>query len=654
MFLGRYQRADARLNMSAFDNAFAEDAFDVGCTAGAFDANAFDGVAFDGCGSSNFGERYALALPIKVVASDVRVFNSSIGRVFWSVFVVVGGADVSHRLSGELKIAAAEDGARAAWLELSPLTPGQLDAFDSAPVTIDVTISGAGYLATRRRFSGVVRRVEFDAAQRLARLECRDRYQETIRAAGSAAAVQSLLGGLATISDKVAAWDDGTPDPVGYFRMLLGTVPGATYIDGSGQWRVVKWDIGSPSVSYGDTDVFSDGLSLIRPTREDMPASVVATLTHEYYRLHNAELVLNWSGPAYVNYVTRGIPHTSKAMVVDALAGLGDWSVRGEPVLVSPTPGGHPVWANGQTVYYLGNYQTAEGLIDEMQATVYRRWYQQVIRRYTVTVDVGGKSDRDESINHQIKSQFDADGWESGRRSEPSLGIYSKNPPPGSEDEEAPTGYEALSAPWPPVNSAIDHFGDLTSSEVVAAVRAVVAEAARVVAAGRRQQQLLVERPVDLRVEIGTAAEVDAYGVSGVGQAVEYEEVFDFASGQCVGVYAFACPGGNDAETGFDAIVTIPAPSVVHNPSAPGLGNWIGGDDSTPDAWIPPATIAGYLCNTLPTSSHYDASAPHYETQFRIILPEISAVHRDPVTEIVNVDADIRVAGIGVEVSFEG
>jgi hypothetical protein len=644
--------------MSAFDNAFAEDAFDVGCTAGAFDG-AFDDDAFDGCGVGSAGERYAVLLPIKVVSSDVRVFDSSIGRVLWSVIAVVGGVDVSHQLSGELKIAAVEDGARAAWLELSPLTPGQFEALDSAPITIDVTVNGGGYLATRRRFTGVVRRVEFDAAHRVARLECRDRYQETIRAAGSASAVQALLGGLPTISDKVVAWDDATPDPVGYFRGLLGTVAGATYIDGSGQWRVVKWDIGAPAISYGTTDVFSDGLSLIRPTREDMPASVVATLTHEYYRLHNAELGLSWEGPAYVNYVTRGIPHASKAMVVDALAGLGDWVVRGEPVLVSPTPGNYPVWANGQTAFYTVRHDLAPSQIDELQATVYRRWYQQVTRRYTVTVEVGGSSDRDESINRQIKSQFDADGWESGRRSEPSLGIYSKNPPIGSEDEEVPTGYEALSAPWPPANATVDHFGDLAAPDVIAAVRFVIAEAARLVAAGRRQQRLRVERPVDLRVEIGGVGGIDAYGLSGIGQAVEYEEFFDFVGGLCVGTYVFSCPAGNGDETGADAVVAIPAPAVAHALAAPGLGNWIGGDSNTPRGWIPPDTIAGYLCNTLSDperlleSSFYDPDAPHYETQFRIVLPEISAAHRDPVTETVPVAADIHVAGAGVSVSFE-
>ena len=596
--------------------------------------------------------RYQAALPLAVSVADARVFDSSVGKITWSARVVVGGVDISSRLDGSLRIEAVEDAARIASFSLIPISNAQLAALAGAVVSIDITVTGGGYSATRRRFTGVVESVKFSAADRVAELACRDGYQDRIRAAGGEATARALLGGLETVSPKIVAWNSDEPDPSGYFAAVLDTVPGATFIDGSGSWRVVSWDIGTPARTYTANDMFDPGPVVETAQRAELPRAVVATLKHRFPRLHNVELSLSWQEPEREHYVLRGIMSPMKSMVTQALENLGDWIVKGNPVLASPEPGVYPVWDGAQTTYYIVSHETAPLLIRTMTATIYRRWYQEVERSYQVTVNLGGLSGRDESVARSIRSDFDSAGWESGRKSEPSLGIYAANPPPGAEDDPEPTGYEALQAPWPPANGAIDHFADLSAADVQLACRHVIAEATRKAAMWRRRQRVSFDRPADLRLEIGELAGFSAYGVVGKGQVAAWSESYDLDSGACVGQYTLAVPDGSGAATGFSAAVTIPTPSVTHSLSAPVLDNWIGADSNTPSAALNPDSLTGFLCNTLPTSDFYDADKPTYEVQFRIVLPEIAAVVRDPANELVAIDAAINLAGSGLTITF--
>jgi len=361
---------------------------------------------------------------------------------------------------------------------------------------------------------------------------------------------------------------------------------------------------------------------------------------------------LSWEEPERVNYITRGIFAPQKSMVAQALENLGDWIVKGNPSLASPLPGNYAISVGGDTIFYIVSFEAAPFLIRTMNATVYRRWYQDIERNYQVTVELGGFSGRDESIRRSIRSTFNASGWESGRRSEPSLGIYTDNAPPGSEDDPEPTGYEALAAPWPPSNSSMDHLADMTAGDVQLACNHVVAEATKTAAKWRRRQRVSFERPADLRLEIGEVAGFSAYGVSGKGQVSAWAESYDIDTGSCVGAYTFAAPSGTGTGTGFTSSITLPSVAVPHALATPTLSNHIGADSSTYDGWVNPDSLTGYLCNTLPTSGFYDDTAPVYETQFRIVLPEVPASVRDPAVESVEIEAEINLADSGLAITF--
>lgn len=598
------------------------------------------------------GEIQQAAAPLQVSVCDALVFDSSLGKIYWAATVMVGALDVSSQLSDEMRIEADEDSARLASFWVTPANAAELAGYDSALVTIDITIFSGTAAAQVRRFTGRVEKTVFDPVSRKAKLTCRDGRQERIRACGSADQVHALLGGLAAPCAKIVAWSDSKPDPVGYFDALLATLPGSTFIDASGLWRVVRWDILAPAASFGANDIF-DEMTVEQPARADVPSAIFAKLTHRFPRLHCAEVALNWTAPDRSEYVVKGIPTCTKAMVSETLNGASDWVVKGEIVMASPIPGSYPVIVGGDTVYYNVSYESAAFTCQTAAATLYRRWYQEVEVAYSVSIAMGGLSDRDESIADAIATTFDASGWESPASTAASLGIYSANAPDGSGDTEPPTGYEALPAPYPPTNSAVDHMGDVSSDVLNAAVTHVVAKAVRLAAAGKRNRRLRFSRPADPRWEIGTPLAAAAYGVSGSGQLTGFVDTYDFSSGACVTEMVLACPDGSGADISYTASATPPDNDVGHALLAPPLLNHIGADLSTPD-WMDPNQLAGFLCNTLPTADSYDASAPAFETQFRMVMPEISAAVRDPLYLDAAIDATVMLPGGDLSISFGG
>lgn len=576
------------------------------------------------------------------------VFNSALGYLSWSATVVIGGTDVSARLTGALQISGAEDAARLASFSVIPDSAAQLADFDSAVVTIDITLYRPAQQATFRRFTGRVEAVEFQPGTRTARLTCRDGYQERPLACASAAEVEALFGGLADPCPAILAWNDTTPDPAAYFYGLLETLPGAVCLDSGGAWRVAPWSIGTPLASFAAGDVFTDSLTLTRPSRADVPSAIEATLTHRYPRLHSAEVTLTWSAVTYDRHVIDGLPPPPKAMIVQAIEGLSGWLVKGEANIVQPTPGVYPIITNGTTVYYGIPDEVAEILAASLNATLVKRWYQEVDATYTVSIPMGGLSERESAISAALQTTFDGGSWETAPSSQPTTGLYQANAPVVTTP---PTGYEGLRPPHPPGNAALDYWGDITQSDLDQAARHITARALRRAAAGKRKQTIRFDRPIDPRWEIGDVLSVAAVGVSGTGQVVSFEDSLDFDSGDAVSTITLASPDGSGATTGFSTTLTPPANTVGYAPLPPALGNPVGAAVTTP-AVPNEATLLGFLCNVMPFSPNYDASKPVYNPQFRIIMPEIPAAARDPAQLAGTLAVTVQIAGSGVGVTF--
>ena len=640
--------------MPAFDSSF-DSSFDSGPVTNTGVASAPLSIVVAQIGSASAGILISVAdfyepAPARLSVSVVSplVFQTSGGHLRWLATVVVGNTDVSTRLTGAISISAAEDSARVATLSLIPLSNGELDAFESQPVTIDVTLFRPGQSATYRRFTGVVETVEFLAGERVATLSCRDGYQERPKACGSAEEVETLLGGLAVPNQKLVPWDVSEPDPQAYFYSLLDTVPGCCAIDGNGLWKAIPWTIGAPVSSFLEGDVFENSLSVQRASRASLPSSISATLNHRFYRLHAVEVDLTWQMYELNQLLIRGVTRPTVSLAIEALNSLAGWYVKGTPTFVHPEPGATPVLVNGTMTMYQISIDAAKTVFNSMDATLYRRWYQECEVRYSVTIDMGGELGRDDSISATIQSTFDAGAWETAPTAAASSGIYTANAP---DTEVVVTGYEGLPAPHPPANGAIDHFSDISSDDIQSATKHMVALAVRKAASGRRGQRVSFSRVIDPRFEIGSVLSVSAYGVMAVGQVSEFEDTLDHDSGDAVTRFVLSCPNGDGSTTGSTSTAVIPPPEVNHYLLPPTLTSFFGADVDTE---IPENEddLVGYLTNTLQTADNYSPTAPVFQEQFRIVMPEIPADWRDPQTIDSTITADVSIAGTGVSITF--
>jgi hypothetical protein len=612
-----------------------------------FDAGFFDSGFFEADGSAPVASGVA-SFGLEIAVVDPLVFDSSAGYVRWYLTARIGAVDVSGRLSGAVSISAAEDSARVASLSVTPLSETELAGYDSAAVTLDLTLFRTGQTATWRVFTGVVETVDFAADAQLASLACRDGWHEIPAACASAAEVEALFSGLASPAAKVLPWNDAEPDSVAYFQGLLATMRGATCVDSSGLWRAVPWTIGTPAATFDASEIFDGSLVLTRPNRKDVPEAITARLTHRHYRLHGMDIGLEWEAVDRVRYVVDGLPTAPKSMIQQALDSIPGWLVKGTASLVSPIPGTYGVIVGGATVPCVISPQVAEISCQEMTATIHRRWYQEIEISYGVRIDMGGLSDRDDSVAIAIASNFDAGAWEQAPSAAPSSGLYADNAPVVAVP---PTGYEGLPLPHPPINGAMDHGADISSGDLTAAAEHTVARALRLASAGKRRQRLRFERPADPRWEVGAVLAINAYGVTGTGQVAELEMLLDHDSGDATSSLTLACPDGTGSTTVFTATATPPAVTVTHGGPAIILGNPVGAAFETP-ATPDEDLLIGFLCNVLPTSDNYDLTKPVYEPQFRIIAPEIAAEYRDPLQIDVDMTATVQIAGSGVGVTI--
>jgi hypothetical protein len=589
-----------------------------------------------------------VVLPLQVDISSSAAFSTTAGSSRWTPTVHIDGSDVSAWLTGRLSVQAAEDSPRVATLELVAQSSAWLASIENAPVTIDLALTNSLGTAVQRVFTGVVETWEFNPAGRLVSLSCRDGWNERPAACASAADVEALLGGLSTPAPLVLAWNDSEPDPTKYFSGLLETLPGATCIDASGVWEVIPWDIGSPLESFTDDDIINESLSVNVARRADMPGKISAVLNHRHPRLHQAEVTLYWFRVNFSDFILYGFPWLMKHTAQATLEGLGEWHIKGVADLVAPAAMTHMVIIGAGTVPYIVPEIVNETLVEEINVTLYRRWYQETETTYTYDIALGGSSGRDQTLSASITSEFDSQTWERLPTTEQSIALFSAN---GPAPTVTPTGYEGLPLPHPAANTAIDHWGAVVQGDLDAAGAHLLAKAVRTAAKALRSTTVKFSRPLDLRYGLGDVLAVSAYDVAATGQVVDLALELDIDAGNATATYTLAVPDSASGSTASTATLTAPTNSVIHALTAPTLGNHFGARLDTPSTFVED-DLQGFLFNTATTGNNYSAAKPAFFEQFRIVMPEIPAPYRDGLKQAGSVSASWSIAGGSLSISF--
>ncbi|MBP9803900.1 MAG: hypothetical protein KBE22_03195 [Candidatus Accumulibacter sp.] len=587
-------------------------------------------------------------LPMQVTVSSPAALNTSAGAARWSPAVSIGGVDVSARITGRMSVQASEDASRLATLEMVAQSSAQLAGLENSPVTIDLALTNSLGTVVQRVFTGIVETWEFNPAVRTVSLSCRDGWHERPAACTSAADVEALLGGMAAKAPLLIDWNSSEPDPAGYFSGLLETVPGATCVDASGLWRVIPWNIGSPQASFTAGDIIDESLAVNIVRRADLPGKVSAVLNHRHPRLHQAELDLYWFRVAFSDFILYGFPWLMQHTAQGTFEKLGEWHIKGNAGIKPPAAGTYMVNIGGNAVPYIIQEGVAETLVEEINVTLYRRWYQEVETTYTYDITISGGSGRDQELSASIKSEFDSQEWETLPTSEQSIALFSAN---GPAPVVTPTGYEGLPLPHPAKNTAIDYWGTVAQSDLGASGEHLLAKAVRTVAKALRSTTVKFSRPLDLRFDLGAVLSVSAYDVVATGQVIDLSLDLELSSGNATATYTLAVPDSVSSTTASSATLTAPANTVAHALTKPVLGNHIGARLDTPSTFVED-DLQGFLFNTSVVGNDYSASKPAFVEQFRVVMPEVDAIHRDGLNQAGSVSASWSIAGGSMTITF--
>lgn len=532
----------------------------------------------------------------------------------WSLTVLLGGIDISARLTGPLVIEAEEDGARLADIQYRPL-PGPVDPLTliGVPVTVDVIVLGAQV----RRFTGVVDTPELADETGVVTLRCTDNLQ---------AVLDSMTTDQVDALTSGAVWSEAVLGEglAGYERATarMSTLCASLSLDAFGAARVTPWAVSGAAVRTITRGHFLDGT--MRPVFARLTALapyIDIELSYRYPRLKVRAVDLAWEYGWGENYAwSHGLHRLPSDMVVEALDSAG-WDVRSLVFDRYPV-GWHQVGS--------GFRRYAPELCRGFRGLATARYVQQVEERYRIRVTnpfipASGPLSGPLIDTFALSVDTDTDKWEDG--------------PPASTTATSVLDYLPPSR-WidpydvPEPTQPGETWLDLTDGD--ADGRAALRDAAQTLAARavRRIQDSLRASgaeftvPVDVACDLGQIWTVDTPTVRATGIVRSWRDEYDHDAGTATTAVSLAVslvpvtPPGT-----FDLAQAAPdnTPLQAADLSA-ACGNWLGSVGGA--AEIDGETMIGFFTNAT-MGPDFSRDAPVYPEHFTVEMPAIEGVTAD-------------------------
>lgn len=552
--------------------------------------------------------------------------------IVWRPAVTVNGVDLTHRLTGAIRIEAEEGAARIAELTLAP-GDGPVAPADwvGAGVRIEFVLAASGQRWPR--FIGRVHEARFIASSGLLELQATDGLQDRLDATPRPL-IDAQVGGHwspAVFRDDASGWE--------YAQDRLSTVPASYDLLVSGSGRLTSWlPKATPDHLFGAAVYGSVGVSLT-PAR-DLVNEVEIALDYRYERLYQRERRVGWIYPrSFCEYLILPTTLPDQAMIRSALEGTG-WLLQSLAFTGLP-PSGH-ITSCGGTVVWTNDRPE---LVTAFSAQLARRWTQTVTERLRLRLvapqSVGRYGHRNAEESRSLSSAFDPAEWE-GQAANNHLAV---------RGDQAAAGFSLGTPAWPPpAGAALNAHGDwqLDRDEPAAleeAVAVLLARArTRILAAHRRNtvECLLPWFPV----ERTDTVRLETPQVLAQGKVAHVLEVLDLASGRATTTVRLAISQGGVPAAVKDSPLALPGradTAPMPPPSGPALNtprhSQFGGLIDSPEY---DDTLAGYSGNyqLIPAGTllrpweQMDASAvepgaPAYPVRFRIDMPGVEAALRD-------------------------
>lgn len=541
----------------------------------------------------------------------------------WKLLLLVGGQDVSDRLTGTVEVDREEGAAGIARFDLC-LAPGPVTPTDwkGKQVTLDFICEVAGVTTQTRRYTGRIADPSWDSSTRTLSCTCSDQLQQRVEGL-TIAEIDALTPG--------AVWSEDVFEPVegrsrwDYMNERLSTMAASLDCAADGSMRVTSWFAGTPAFVFGLGTTIYQSISVDLADLDSQTNVVEIEADYRFSRLWQFNFSFGWTHPDTDGFGgiqgfcawrddTSELPTMAMVQEATESAGLTMLTAanynRLPPNMANPCGDGSP-WINNSY---------AEGLILGASWRGALREVQSVTESYPLRVEVTQSvADAGEVIARQrvaIEIESDrADKWENETYGV-SVGSTGTPGAIGDGDDEAPDD------DIDPVNGINGNVDLRNEPRRIAALGCSLQQARATLVEAHRGTTVSwqVPTPMALGVDLVHTLELDDQ-IRASGKCRQITHEFDLASGSALTTISIAVMrGGGDVS---DPLTPPPySTSTAGRPSGGGsLPTQLGGRTSSPP----------YNENLNGFSGNYSSgnAGEQFPRQFKVPAPEIPDAVRD-------------------------
>lgn len=521
-----------------------------------------------------------------LAALSQSVYSRAIGQTLrWRPRVVIGGVDVTARLTGQIRVEAEESTARIAELTLAP-GDGQIsaDEWTGKVITIDIQrVSAAGALIDAQRlFTGRVDEPVYDPRAATTEIRAGDGLPERLDAMSRAQIDAALPGGrwsAAVYGDEAEGWE--------YAQQRLETLAAGYDLDAGGAARLAPWAASDPAdFVFSGSQILDASLSVSLTRRADLQNRIDVAFDYRYRRDLQQERSYSWYHP---KSFCDGAAYTkpNRQMIGQAIEATG-WTPTAEPSYGMLPPSGLIRCGTSQTIWVISDALRAQIAVSARFGLALR-YSRTVTERYELAV----------RAPQSIAAAGERRGAERGNISADAEDIDWSMP----QDGYAPPAPGAVDADGVHFVDRVDGAEDGRAA-ATAAIETLLARARRTILASHRANTVTCQVLIAPYVERHHTVEIDHPAVQARGKVRHLVHTLDIDEGTALTEITLALSRGGAGDAGSP--MTAPSPPATYEPPGPPgsalikrhrtLPSRFGGEPSSPpydDAW------EGYTGNVL-------------------------------------------------------
>lgn len=325
----------------------------------------------------------SLVLPLGVTVYDPAGFpghNGIPSGSTFSVYVEVGGNDLTDRLIGTVDIDAEEGAARVASftviLETGAFEP---DQWINLPVVVDYLQGGQAF----RVFTGIVDLPELSLEDNRVTFSCTDNLQDRFEGRGRESIEQQFANTGARWSQAVFGEYE---DSAQFADDLLSTLSASADLDRNGLLVFGQWYAAGYDFLFADAEVFPESIAVEWGSRRDIITQVDISVEYTYQFFRERNQRYSWEYPrSFGQYLEENSSLPTSDMIERAASADG-WRLLGKVAYERLPESGEYSLPSGGTTNWSISDEVRLQLATAADFTIRKRWIQDVRESYSVTV----------------------------------------------------------------------------------------------------------------------------------------------------------------------------------------------------------------------------------------------------------------------------